>query len=93
MKEIILLINYNQLNFNEILRIDVIGDGVHGQGAFRFPTKLLFVMKTSKNVERSNSIAYMLCKKDKGYILKNTIIDKLQNSFKLILDPFKIDNH
>ena len=31
--------------------------------------------------------------KDNGDIIKNTMIDKLQESFKLILDPIKIDNH
>ena len=55
--------------------------------------KLLFVMKSEKNAEGESSIAYILCKKDNGDILKNTIIDKLQDSFKLILDPVTIDNY
>ena len=46
-----------------------------------------------KNIERTNCAAYILCKKDNGYILKNVIIDKLQESFNMILDPIKIDNH
>ena len=55
--------------------------------------KLLFVMKSERNVERASSVAYILCKKDNGDILKNKIIDKLQDSFKLMLDPIKIDIH
>ena len=47
-KEISLLIKSNQLKFDEISRIDVIAGGDHGQGAFRFPMKLLFIMKSEK---------------------------------------------
>ena len=54
-----LLIKYNQLKVDKISRIDVIVDGDHGQGAFRFPIKLLFVMKSEKNVERTSSVAYI----------------------------------
>ena len=32
-------------------------------------------------------------KKDNGDILKNIIINKFQESFKLMLDPIKINNH
>ena len=55
--------------------------------------KLLFVMKSSKNIERECSVAYILCKKDNVEILKNTIIDKLQNLFKCMLKSILIDNH
>ena len=50
-------------------------------------------MKSSKNIERESSVAYILCKKDNVDILKNTIIGKLQDSFKLILETISIDNH
>ena len=55
--------------------------------------KLLFIMKSFKNVERESSVVYILCKKDNGDILKNKIKDKLQESFKLILETISIDNH
>ena len=45
------------------------------------------------NIERESSVAYNLCKKGNGYILKNTIIDKLQDLFKLMIDSVTIDNH
>ena len=50
-------------------------------------------MKSEKNVERTSSVAYIWYKKDNGDILKNNIIDKLQESFNLMLDLIKIDNH
>ena len=43
-----LLIHLNQLIVNEISRIDVVVGGDHGQGAFIFSMKLLFVMKSEK---------------------------------------------
>ena len=61
-----LLINSNLLKVYDISRIDVIVCGDHSQGAFRFPMKLLFFMKSSKSVERESSVAYILCKKDNG---------------------------
>ena len=81
------------LKVNDISRIDIIVGSDHGQGVFRFSIKLLFVMKSSKNVEHESSVAYILCKKDNGDILKNTIIDKIQDSFKLMLEPIIFDNH
>ena len=33
-------------------------------------------MKSSKNVERESSVAYILCKKGNGEILENTTINK-----------------
>ena len=78
---------------NEISRINVTVGGDHGQGAFRFPMKLLFIMKSSKTFERKSSVIYILYKRDYDDILKNTIIEKLQESFMLILDPIRFNNH
>ena len=50
-------------------------------------------MKSSKNIKRKSSVAYISCKKDNGDILKNTIIGKLQESFKLMLKTASIDNN
>ena len=72
-KEISLLVKSTLINLDDISRINLIIGGDHGQGAFRFPLKLLFVMKSSKNVERESSVAYILCRKDNGEIFKNTI--------------------
>ena len=91
--EIRLLIKCNLINIDDISRIDIIIGGDHGQCAFRFPMKLLFIMKSSKNVERESSVVYILYKKDNGDIFKNTIIDKFQDLFKLILETLSINNH
>ena len=49
-------------------------------------------MKSFKNVERESSVAYILCEKNKGHILRNTKINELQDSFKLMLKTILIDN-
>ena len=92
-KEVTLFINSKKLKVNEISRIDVIVIGDHGQRAIRFPMKLLIVMKASKNLEHASSDTYILCKKDYGSILKNTIIEKLHESFMLLLNLIRIDNY
>ena len=51
------------------------------------------MLRGLKNIERISSAAYILCNKYNGDILKNTIIDKLQESFKLILESIRIGNH
>ena len=51
-KEISLLITPNQLKVDEIFRIDEIVGGDHGQGTFRFPIKLLFVIKSEKMLNK-----------------------------------------
>ena len=47
-KKISLLINSNQIKINEISKVGVIVGGDHDQDAFRYPIKLLFVMKSEK---------------------------------------------
>ena len=78
--------------YKYIHEIDVIIGGDHGRSSFRFLMKLLFVTTSSKIVERESSVAYFLCGKNNDEIFKNTIVDKLQNSFKLILKAILIDN-
>ena len=79
-KETTLLINTNQLIVHEISKIDVIVGGNHSQCVFRFPMKLLFIMKSEIKVERISSVAYVLYKKEYDDILKNIIIENLQES-------------
>ena len=74
-------------------RIDAIVDGDHCQGTFRFPMKLLFVMKSEKMLNVQVVLLRFNDKQINRDILKNTIIDKLQDSFKLVLEPITIDNH
>ena len=77
---------------NEISRSDVIVGGDHGQGVFRFPMKMLFIMKCGKSHVRISNVTYILYKKDNGLIPKDSIIEKLQELFKLILVTMIFDN-
>ena len=49
-------------------------------------------MKSETIIERISSVVCILCKIHNDNILKNTIIEKLQESFKLILIPMKFNN-
>ena len=57
---------------------------------FQWINCLLWHVKN--NVERTSSIMCILCKKDNGDILKNTIVDKLKESFMLMLEPMLFDS-
>ena len=65
---------------SNINRIDIVVGGDHGQGAFRFPMKILYIMNNKKRHESIHPVGYILCKKDHGIILKNTIIKDLDDS-------------
>ena len=65
----------------------------HSQGAFRFSIKLLFVMETLKKILNVQVVLFTFYAKNNGDILKNTIIYKFQESFKLVLEQIKNDNH
>ena len=54
--------------------------------------KIFFVMKFRETVECISSVACILYKKNNDDILKNTIIVKLQESFKSILVLMTFDN-
>ena len=47
-KEIQLLINSSDIDTYEITRIDIVIGGEHGQGAFRFAMKILYIINTDK---------------------------------------------
>ena len=77
---------------HEISRIHVIVGGDNVQSIFRCPMELLFVLTCGKLHVRISNDVYFLCKKDNGVILKNVIIEKFHDSFKLILAPMIFDN-
>ena len=54
--------------------------------------KLLFVMKSRNTVERIRIVTYILCKIDYDDILQDTRINKLQQLFKLMLEPMTFVN-
>ena len=47
-KEIQLLINSSDIDTYEMTRIDIVIGGEHGQGAFRFAMKILYIINTDK---------------------------------------------
>ena len=77
---------------NENSRISTIVEGDHGQGGFIFSMKILSIMNSRITVESISSLTYILCTKDNGYMLKNIIIEKLKELFKLILEAMTFDN-
>ena len=78
-----LLINYNQLIVNEISGSGVIVRDDHGKGTFSFPMKFLFVTKF-ENILTVQVVLLTYYTKNGG-ILKNRIIDKLQEFFTFML--------
>ena len=68
-KETQFLIDSGHIDLSDIDRIDIVVDGDHGQGAFRFPMKMVYIMKDGTRHESNN-----------GTILKNTIIKDLDDS-------------
>ena len=71
-KETQMLIGSGDIDILNISRIDIVVGGDDGQGAFRFPMKILYIMKDDTRHESIQPVGYILCKKDNGIILKNT---------------------
>ena len=73
-KESQLLIESGDIDLSNIIRIEIVVGGDHGQGAFRFPMKILYAMNNGIRHESIQPVGYILCKKDNGIILNNTTI-------------------
>ena len=65
-----MLIDSGDIDILNINRIDIVVGGDHGQGAFRFPMKILYIMNNGNRHESIQPVGYILCKKDNGIILK-----------------------
>ena len=70
-KETQLLIESGDINLSDIDRIDIVVGGDYGQGAFRFPMKILHIMNNGKRHESIQPVGYMLFKIDNGMIIKD----------------------
>ena len=62
-KETQLLIESGDIDLSDIDRIDIVVGGDHGQGAFRFPMKILYIMNNEKRYESIQPVGYILYKK------------------------------
>ena len=60
--------------------MDIVVGGDHGQRAFRFPMKILYVMNYGKRHEIIHRVGYILCKKYNDIILE---IHNNQRSWRL----------
>ena len=65
-----MLIGSGDIDISDIIRIDIIVGGDHGQGAFRFPLKILYIINNGNRHESIQPVGYILCKKNDGIILK-----------------------
>ena len=61
-------------------RIDIVVGDDYGQGAFRFPMKILYIMNNGNIYKSIQPMDYILCKKNNEIMLKNTIIKDLGDS-------------
>ena len=91
-KETQMLIDSGDIDILNISRIDIVVGGDHGQGAFRFPMKILYIMKDDTRHESIQPVGYILCKKDNGIILKNTIIKDLGDSINSLKEEMSFNN-
>ena len=66
--------------------------GDHGQGVFRFPINVLFLINGGETHVQICNTAYILYLKDNGIILNKTIMKKNHDSFYLMLLPMTFDN-
>ena len=72
------------MDISDINRIDIVVGGGHGQGVFRFPMKILYIINNGNIHESIQPVGYILSKKDNGIILKNTIFKDLGDSTNLL---------
>ena len=59
-KETQMLIDSGEIDILEIKRIDIVVGGDHGQGAFRFPMKILYIMNDDTRHESIQPMGYIL---------------------------------
>ena len=87
-----MLIESGDIDISNINRIDIVVGGDHGQGVFRIPMKILYIMNNGTRHESIQPVCYILCKEDNGIILKNTIIKDLGDSIKSLNESMSFSN-
>ena len=87
-----MLINSGDIDILNINRIDIVICGDHGQGVFRFPMKILYIMNDDTRHESIQPVGYILCKKDNGIIFKDTIIKDLGDSINSLNKSMTFNN-
>ena len=87
-----MLIDSGDIDILNVNRIGIVVGGDHGQGAFRFPMKILYIMNDDTRHESIQPVGYILCKKDYGIILKNIIIKVFGDSMKSLNESMTFNN-
>ena len=55
-----MLIESGDIDISDINRIDIVIGGDHGQGVFRFPLKILYIMNNGNRHEGIQPLGYIL---------------------------------
>lgn len=71
---------------HDIEKAFIILGGDHGIGAFRMPFRTVLVLKDGRHLKKDIGIATVVCKKDTGKVILNTIMDWLTEDLKEIND-------
>ena len=80
------------IDLSTIDKIYIVVGGDHGQGTFRFLMKILYITSNEKRHKSIQPEGCILCKKDNGIILKNTIIKDLGDSINLLNESMSFNN-
>ena len=83
-----MLIDSDDIDINEINRINIVMGGDHGQGSIT----ILYMMNNGKRCESIQPAGCILCKKNNSIILKNAIIKDLRDSIHLLNESMIFNN-
>ena len=81
-----LILNGNNLQPTDIEYAQVVNGGDHGKMKFRFTVKLIMKMRDGRCFEMIYPLADVLCRKDNGVILKNTVLPRIDDGVNAIAD-------
>ena len=87
-----LLIESGDIDLFDIDRIHIVVGGDHGQVAFRFPMKILYIINNEKRHESIQSMGCILYKNDNDITLKDTIIKDLGDLIYLLNESMSFNN-
>ena len=85
-------IESGDIDIYNVDRTDIVVGGDHGQGSFRFPMKILYIMNNGNIHESIQPVGYILCKKDNRIILNNTIIKDLGDLINALNESISFNN-
>ena len=81
---IVAIMAENSVNPEDVEKLFLILGGDHGIGAFRMPFRTVLLLKDGRHLKKDIGIATIICKKDTGEVILNTIMDVLTADLKLI---------